>query len=64
MIIIIKMANQNILNDKNEQNKHQIIRFEKSDYYEDIGNILEWNKKNKNELELDNYSTITTEIKK
>jgi hypothetical protein len=38
--MVITMVSQNILNDKNEQNNHQIIRFDKSDYDEDIVNIL------------------------
>jgi|GEM_PF-3836870 hypothetical protein len=56
------MINPNVLNDNNEQKKPQIIRFNKSDYSEDIGNVLEGNIDTENdELEFDDLTTLTTE---
>jgi hypothetical protein len=56
------MINPNVLNDNNEQKKPQIIRFNKSDYSEDIGNVLEGNMDTENdELEFDDLTTLTTE---
>lgn len=56
------MINPNVLNDNDEQKKPQIIRFNKSDYSEDIGNVLEGNIDTENdELEFDDLTTLTTE---
>ena len=58
------MTNQNIINDRDEHKKPQTIRFSKSDYSEDIWNVLEWKINIVNgELELDDFTTLTTESK-
>jgi hypothetical protein len=56
------MINPNVLNDNDEQKKPQIIRFNKSDYSEEIGNVFEGNIDTENdELEFDDLTTLTTE---